>query len=340
MGVDVKEHSMRSSHVLAPPRTRHGTIGSVNLNATRGAAALVVLIGHTRSLFFSSFSANVLAKTQHVQPGAGPGPVQISMGNEAVIVFFVLSGYLVGGSVIRDLKNGTWSWKKYLLLRLTRLWIVLMPALLFGILVDHTGLSVFHGNSSIYTGPPGLCVAPCNLVNRLSPKVVAGNMFFLQSIFVATAGTNNALWSLANEFWYYLAFPICLLAIRTGQPILQRVSWATFLVAICVLVGKGISLLFFVWSLGALISILPLEVPKRAARIGSCVLAMIFFVVAVAVRRSHISHYGAEWVIAICFAAWLYLLLHRKELARPTIYKGIADFFSRSHTLCIWFISR
>ena len=109
---------------------------------------------------------------------------------------------------------------------------------------------------------------------------------------------------------------------------MQRVSWATFLVAICVLVGKGISLLFFVWSLGALISILPLEVPKRAARIGSCVLAMIFFVVAVAVRRSHISHYGAEWVIAICFAAWLYLLLHRKELARPTIYKGIADFFS------------
>ena len=53
MGVDVKEHSMRSSHVLAPPRTRHGTIGSVNLNATRGAAGLVRSHWpHSQSLFF------------------------------------------------------------------------------------------------------------------------------------------------------------------------------------------------------------------------------------------------------------------------------------------------
>lgn len=334
MGVDVKERCMPSNHISAPPRTRHGTIGSVNLNAIRGAAALVVLIGHTRSLFFSSFTAHVPAPSQHLQQGIGSGSVQISMGNEAVIVFFVLSGYLVGGSAIRDLNNGTWSWKKYLLLRLTRLWIVLMPALLFGILVDHTGLRVFHGNFSIYTGPPGLCVAPCNVADRLLPKVVAGNMFFLQTIFVATAGTNNALWSLANEFWYYLAFPMCLLTVRTDQSIVRRVCWATLLLAIGVLVGKGIFLLFFVWLLGALISVLPLEAPRQAARIGSCVLATIFLVLTITVRRIHLSYYGAEWVIAVCFSMWLYLLLHRTEVAQPTIYKGIADFLSRiSYTL-------
>ena len=229
MDVNVKERGIPSNDVSVPPRTRYGTIGSVNLNAIRGAAALVVLIGHTRSLFFSSLSGGVSGTSQHLQQGTGPGPVQISMGNEAVIVFFVLSGYLVGGSAIRDLKNGTWSWKKYLLLRLTRLWIVLLPALLFGILVDHIGLRAFHGSSSIYTGPPGLCIAPCNVGDRLLPKVVVGNIFFLQRIFVATAGTNNALWSLANEFWYYLTFPLCYSPCGGDQSVLRRALWVTLL---------------------------------------------------------------------------------------------------------------
>ena len=93
-------------------------------------------------------------------------------------------------------------------------------------------------------------------------------------------------------------------------------------------------LLFFVWLLGALISVLPLKTSKQAARIGSCVLAVVFLLFTVAVRRVPISYYAAEWAIAVCFSVWLYLLLHRTELAHPTIYKGIADFVSRiSYTL-------
>ena len=207
---------MPSRLVAAKPDARPGTISSVHLNAIRGAAALVVLLGHTRSLFFSSLSGTGdLSNAAHdLGRGATSRLGLVTMGNEAVIVFFVLSGYLVGGSAIRDLKNGTWSWKRYLIQRLTRLWIVLLPALLFGVAVDHSGLRMFAGTHSVYTGPPGLCVVPCNVADRVTPAVVAGNAVFLQTIIVDTAGSNNALWSLANEFWYYLAFPLSLLAVQ------------------------------------------------------------------------------------------------------------------------------
>jgi peptidoglycan/LPS O-acetylase OafA/YrhL len=256
------------------------------------------------------------------------------MGNEAVIIFFVLSGYLVGGSVIRDLKNGTWSWKRYLTQRLTRLWVVLLPALLFGMAVDHSGLRMFAGTPSIYSGPPGLCIVPCNIADRVSPKVVVGNALFLQRILVGTAGSNNALWSLANEFWYYLAFPIGLLAVQRGQPLLRRAFYVLLLFAIAALVGKSIFLLFFVWLLGAFLSVLPLKARGNLLTFGTVGLVILFPVVFILIRRAHLSRYAAQWLIALCFSVLFYLLLHRTEMARASIYKSAADFFSRiSYTL-------
>jgi len=42
------------------------------------------------------------------------------------------------------------------------------------------------------------------------------NVFFLQTITVPVYGSNSPLWSLANEFWYYLLFPLLLLAPQRG----------------------------------------------------------------------------------------------------------------------------
>ena len=146
-----------SSSLMSNPQARHGTIGSVNLNAIRGAAALVVLLGHTRSLFFSSLSSTVDLSTtaQKVGQGADPRLGLITMGNEAVIVFFVLSGFLVGNSAWRAIRSSRWSWHKYLLQRMTRLWIVLLPALIIGGCLDHLGMQFLSRNHSIYTGPSG-----------------------------------------------------------------------------------------------------------------------------------------------------------------------------------------
>ena len=66
------------------------------------------------------------------------------LGHQAVVVFFVLSGYLVGGSVLTAYQSGRWSWAAYALRRLTRLWVVLLPALIITLAVDGLGHTWFH----------------------------------------------------------------------------------------------------------------------------------------------------------------------------------------------------
>ena len=314
---------------------RFGTMSSVHLDAIRGAAALVVLLGHTRDLFFSSLTgatalpAEISSASHYFLHFAGHQPGRVTIGNEAVIIFFVLSGYLVGGSAIRDMRKQRWSWKKYLTQRSTRLWIVLLPALLFGVAVDHLGLQLFAGSHSIYSCSASESLVPCNLAARISPRVVAANVFFLQTILVDTAGTNNALWSLANEFWYYLAFPMCLLAAQRDESKSRRALYGLALLVMGVFVGKTIFLLFFVWLLGALLSILPLRIPRKPLSLAIWVIPMLFPLWVLLVRRAHLPRYVAEWTVAIFFSALLYVVLHRTEPAEESAYKTIAGFFSR-----------
>jgi peptidoglycan/LPS O-acetylase OafA/YrhL len=138
LGTQYAEHGMR-----AKEGTPEVPQSSVHLDAVRGLAALVVLVGHNRDLYFSPVISKQRAS---VQPASSPtltarpaAPGQITMGNEAVMLFFVLSGYLVGGAVLRALSRGVWSWGDYLIRRLTRLYVVLIPGLIFGVALDLWG---------------------------------------------------------------------------------------------------------------------------------------------------------------------------------------------------------
>ena len=119
---------------------------SVSLDGLRGSAALLVAIGHLRSAFF----VNLGELTSHKALWFGVYALT-SLGHQAVIVFFVLSGYLVGGSVIRALRNEEWSWSRYFTHRLVRLWLVLLPALLLGLAWDQAGLHS-HAAPLVYSG--------------------------------------------------------------------------------------------------------------------------------------------------------------------------------------------
>ena len=130
------------------------------------------------------------------------------LGHQAVMVFFVLSGYFVGGSVLSGLRKGSFTWRGYATSRLTRLWMVLVPALLLTLGIDLTGT---HWNPDAYAG--GLHAFFLSGPLPGDPTVwdartLLGNLFFLQTVTVPVFGSNGPLWSLANEFWYYLLFPL------------------------------------------------------------------------------------------------------------------------------------
>jgi peptidoglycan/LPS O-acetylase OafA/YrhL len=73
---------------------------------------------------------------------------------------------------------------------------------------------------------------------------------FLQTILAPTFGTNGPLWSLANEFWYYVLFPLLFLALASGDPPLRRVGYAAVAGVLCWLLPRGLVIGGAIWLFG------------------------------------------------------------------------------------------
>src|SRR5262249_48965390 len=68
-------------------------------------------------------------------------------GHHAVVVFFVLSGFLIGSKVVRDVAEDKFDVRRYLTARVSRIHLVLVPALFLTLILDAIGR---HLNSAIY----------------------------------------------------------------------------------------------------------------------------------------------------------------------------------------------
>lgn len=204
------------------------------LDLARGISALLVCAGHLRAAMFVDYSYTLskngfLGKLFYFSTG---------LGHQAVMVFFVLSGFFVGGSVIS--KGANFKMTNYGIARLSRLWVVLLPALAFTFIVD---IYINAYSPNVLSGKyySTLSSGPKNGFYSDSITTLVGNLFFLQNICVPIFGSNGPLWSLANEFWYYVLFPLIFIAIRGScKRILARIASALVAVMIMVTIGREI----------------------------------------------------------------------------------------------------
>jgi peptidoglycan/LPS O-acetylase OafA/YrhL len=283
---------------------------SVSLDAMRGLAALIVCFDHFRHVFFVEYhelpSRHALFLIPYLITAAG---------RQAVIIFFVLSGFLVGGSVLRAFQQNTWTWKQYLIHRFVRLWLVLIPALLLGIFWDSFGLylhSHLSGNSGqlLQTFAPGT-PAPSlqqrlNLHFKSDAKDFFGNLFFVQTILVPPLGSNGPLWSLANEFWYYLLFPLGFFALTTRYKLATRAIFAFLFVLIAFFVGKSIFMLFPLWLMGVALFFVPPRQFSHASRIVASAAYITFLLVCVQLARNYPF---IDYLLGLVTAAYIWLLI-------------------------------
>jgi peptidoglycan/LPS O-acetylase OafA/YrhL len=250
-----------------------------------------------------------------------------SLGNQAVIVFFVLSGYLVGGSVLRSVQTGSWSWRAYVLARMSRLYVVLLPALLLGGALDWLGMRV-AGTEAVYTGNSGMHALTINVHNTLTWPVLVANGLFLQTIKlpglgnhpVPTFGSNGALWSLSYEFWYYLAFPVLVLLLGKSRSWQMRAISCLCLLAWGWFVGWSIALLGLTWLMGALITFLP-AFPARGSwtRRLAIALALAFFGAGLVLSKL-LDSLSGDLVLGLAVTAMIWVTLKCATAPLPAFY--------------------
>ena len=133
---------------------------------------------------------------------------------------------------------------------------MLIPALIIGCVLDWLGIRLFD-LSGIYTHPDQFYTNTFgnNIAKHLNFGIFAGNLLQLQTIIVSSLGSNGPLWSLANEWWYYVLFGLCMIAYRPG-PMLARFVAGGVIVAMTMALPLTISLWFVVWGIGAGLAVL------------------------------------------------------------------------------------
>lgn len=235
--------SFPSIHWQARAPLGENAMQSLLISALRGLAALQVAAAHLRAEIYPGL------RTLEDPSLAYMGLAFITgFAHQAVVVFFLISGWLVGGSLMNRLGKPQ-ALAHYAIDRFTRLWTVLLPTLLLSL-----GVGLVMGAAA--PGPIDF-----NPANEFSATALAGNLLGLQTMTVPEFGGNYPLWSLAHETWYYIQFPLLLLVIAGGGA-LRRAAAAAALILLLATLRDMISLYFAVWLLGAAFSRIRIDCGK------------------------------------------------------------------------------
>jgi peptidoglycan/LPS O-acetylase OafA/YrhL len=312
----------------------------------RGLAALMVLLNHCQQFLFITQKHEEL---NLLNPWLAGFYFLSTLGRESVIVFFILSGFFISSSILRLREKNQWSWPDYLLKRMSRLYIVLIPALLLTTLWDRLGVALFS-STGIYQGLNKHMYPYLGYPQQeLGLQFLLGNAFFLQGISLPvfsfnhfptfpTFGSNEPLWSLSYEFWYYLLFPLGLYVFSSKRSYGKRFIGAALGLVTLLFVGRSIAYYFPIWLFGAAISFSrPLAFINTEKRVNSFILLTFSLFISSLLFLHRLPPYVSilhEVLLGAAFAAFMYALLHKKENKKNTrqdqVSKRLAGF---SYTL-------
>lgn len=168
---------------------------STVLDLVRAICAQMVVVGHGMS-YFGIFTM--------AQPPNFPW-----IQNFAVLMFFLLSGFLIPYSLVRNrIVNDKYSFKHFFADRFSRIYAALIPSMIFILIID---LISKYLNPNLYL-----------FTNALNFKTFAGNLLMLQDYTtfnfslkssIPSFGSGRVLWTLAIEWWLYMFFGYFLLVI-------------------------------------------------------------------------------------------------------------------------------
>ena len=187
---------------------------SLYLDAVRFTAAMAVLIDH---MSLGLLTDGLFWQFQ-------------DFGHEAVTVFFVLSGFVIG--YVTDTTEKTP--RVYVISRASRIYSVALPALLITLILDALGRGISPG---LY--PEDWGYSAQDRITQFAAGITFTHGVWDVSIWI---GSMRAYWSMCNEVWYYIAFGLWTYCPR---------KWRAPAACLAVLaVGPSVASMFPIWLMG------------------------------------------------------------------------------------------
>lgn len=221
--------------------------------------------------------------------------------NIGVLIFFLLSGFLITHSTFSKKARSDYNFKIFFIERFSRIYSGYLPAMILVVLLDVLFISLF--GKSNYPYDFGL-------------KAFLGNLFMLEDyplfqkqIAVTSLGTARPFWTLAVEWWIYMFFG-CLVLKKSfsNRHLLYAVCLAISAVVPffnSIVAGRGNGL-FVVWMMGLVVAFLlngrvTVCSPHRCAMI-SLVLLVAGFWHAYSVKTAYDLIFAASLMGSLFFA--------------------------------------
>lgn len=288
---------------LRPDRNDAHTL----LDAIRAASAQLVVFGHALAVY---------------PLAAGAVPWVQKWG---VLVFFLLSGFLISNTLRRRLTDPASTFRDFALDRWARLYAGYLPALVFVLAVDSLTMRAFPHNY---------------FIDRFTLPNFLANLLMLQDAPLSPFtpfGSNAALWSVAVELWIYLFVGAVAFAMRSG------LTWRRMLpiaplgyIPLGWLLGEhGV---FAMWLLGAgaeqVIARGWLERVGVWGLAGGAVVASGAYLLALSGADFRVYTLPTYPLLAVAFACVVALALRSRVTVRlPRLRVGVARLAGYSYTL-------
>ena len=243
--------------------------------------AVVVVIGHYRSILLPPLA---LVKDPSL-------PLKVfyllsGYGHQAVLLFFLISGYLIGGRYLKNDYKIASEIKK----RVVRIYPVFILSIMLSILLENTGMS-------------------------LKDLVILFSGF--GEIFGIRLENNLPLWSLSYEIIYYILFAYLFHSKNSSRLL------GLLLVFILVIFAPKIILYSVFWLLGAFLSFERVKLYLSTNKRIIIALGIVAFVL-VRFYRGDVGYinYSLNVLIVIMFAAILSEKLVKSDIGLPLAYLG------------------
>lgn len=297
---------------------------SLQLESLRGISAIVVLFSHCFQAFIGPFDTSIYSWIR-------------LLGQAAVMIFFALSGYLIGYSIQHNIhQHGQFNLHHYARQRGRRILPPFLFAMGLTLVLYLLAPLLFTSHTHAFQHSFGMMIRTDYNVDMME---FFGSLLFLNGFVTPTVSANAALWSLSYEVWFYV--------LAGFLPFLKNSEIAKIgffmVLAILSLLNIQFFIYFLVWlsAFACSFRYIQLRFLNRLQSVKLALVGLAFLIACFDAYQFQLideaQQYRAanfapfNFCVGLAFSCWLVQLQHQRSHYHP-VWVQSADF---SYTLYV-----